>query len=267
MTRASILLATALLLLAGCGTSGGEKAATTDKASSEATTTTAADDGGDDGPDGGSGGGSGEVPTAKQLIAILPSAADVGEDYEVTKTEVGSGKTTTTTADPSDAELDAEMKRKCPAFAELDQSLKGDENHDEVTRTYGTEDDREIEIELDPTPNTFTEANVDKLVDAINGCGTIEFSSDGVDISMKLTAERNDSVGDYGVDLSMAATFQMMGMPMQLGFTGRFFAVDGVGVSITASGGFDPTSGAVVEGDVDLIEPLANQLEGAVGDL
>ena len=252
MKRAAIVLATALLLLAGCGTSGGEKTS-----SDGDTTTTTADDK-----------GAGQPPTAKQLIAILPKAADIGADYKVTKTETGSGTAdTTTTTDPEDAELDAEMKEKCPAFAELDQSLRGSDNDDEVTRTYATEDDREIEIELDPTPTTFTEENIDKLVDAINGCGTIEFSASGVDLSMKLKAKRNDSIGDFGVDLSMEAQFQMMGMPMELGFTGRFFSIDGVGVSVTASGGFDPESGATVKGDTDLLEPISKQLESAVGSL
>ncbi|MFN8017753.1 MAG: hypothetical protein U0P45_06490 [Acidimicrobiales bacterium] len=247
MKRASILLATALLLLVGCGTSGGE-----DATSSGGSTTTAAKD---------------QPPTAKQLLAILPTAKEVGEGYEVSDTKDGTGPTTTTTSDPADDEMDAKMNEACPAFAKLDKALSGKDNDDEVAKTYKTADGREMEIEIDPTPTTFTEANIDKMVDAINGCSDITFSSDGVDITMKLTAKRNDTVGDYGVDLSMAATFQMMGIPMQLGFTGRFFAVDGVGVSITASGGFDQETGNPVEGDVDRVDPLAKDLESRVQSL
>ena len=170
----------------------------------------------------------------------------------------------TTTSDPTeDAILEA-----CPGaevIQELDNS-SGD-NPDEVSREFSTDTDKTVEVSLDPTGGDFTEENVDKVVEALADCGTIKTDADGTKIEMTIKAERNDDIGDFGVQMSMDATFELMGTPVEISFRGRIFSVDGVTVSVVATSGLDDTTFQAVPGDYDLVPTLSNEMQDRVAAL
>ena len=84
---------------------------------------------------------------------------------------------------------------------------------------------------------------------------------------MTITAERNDDVGDFGVQMSMDATFELMGSPVEISFRGRIFSVDGVTVSVVATSGLDDTTFQAVPGDYDLVPTLSNEMQDRVAAL
>ena len=271
-TRSALLALVPLLaLLAACGASGGDDAA---PSGDEATTTAVADEGSANaastttaGSD--DGGDVTDAPSVAALVDLLPTAAEIGDGYEVSDedlTDEPDDESTddTTTSDPTeDAILEA-----CPGaevIQELDNS-SGD-NPDEVSREFSTDTDKTVEVSLDPTGGDFTEENVDKVVEALSDCGTIKTEEDGTKVEMTIKAERNDDLGDFGVQMSMDATFELMGTPVEISFRGRIFSVDGVTVSVVATSGLDDTTFQAVPGDYDLVPTLSNEMQDRVAAL
>lgn len=257
------LLVAALLALAGCGASGGDESATTTAADGDpAKTTTTADGGGSDGDSGSAGTA---TVTSEQLEAILPSAEDIGPDYRVKETTSATDPAETTTTSPDEADPSQKaFEEACPKAKELDL-LNDEENLDEVTREFTTEDDRGIEVALDPTPDGFDEKTLDAIIEAFNDCGTVTFTDETMgDVSMDLSAKRLEGHGDLGAEVTFVTDFALFEIPVTLEFHGYLFVVDGVGVSVTASGGLDSDTFESVPGDSDLLAPLSDEMEQRV---
>lgn len=262
-------LIAAALLLAGCGASGGDAATTSRSGGQEPASTTTADAGGDDGGDDettttGEDDGGGKELTSDDLEAILPTAADIGPDYEVKEDDDDVYESTTTTAPGEEDPTEAALREACPKAAELD--LMSDEaNEDEVGVEFATEDDRGIEVTLDPTPVGIDDDTIDDIVEAFNDCGVVEFEDpDSGSMTMELSAERLDGVGDFGIEIRLDTALTLFGVPITIGFHGYLFDVDGVGVSVTSSDGLDPGTFESVEGDDDLLPGLAAEMEQRV---
>ena len=265
-----------LAFLAGCGASGGD-----DKADSDAKTTTtaaASDDEGTDEPvddettTTADSGDSGSDATTEALVGILPTAEEIGPDYEVSDEDLTTEADDDEADDTSDDENDPTEQAiidACPGaeiLNELDNSSGS--NADEVSREFENASQATIEVALDPTPDDFDEATVDKVVEALSDCGTIETSDeDGNAISMEISAERADDFGDFGVSMTMTATFSMMGSEIPIEFHGLIFSVDGTTVSVIATSGLDENTFEGVPGDYDLIPDIAAMMEERVASL
>jgi hypothetical protein len=134
-------------------------------------------------------------------------------------------------------------------------------------RRFEADDDREIEVKDDPTPNAnFDEGRFDEVIDAINSCGTLQVESDGFNMVIELSATADDTYGDRGVTMSMTAvmTHPELLEPLELEFSAHAFVLGSVSVSLTASDGVDGQSAEevrVVPGDHDLLDGIAAQLE------
>jgi hypothetical protein len=251
MRRSLILVLMAgSLLVAACGTSGGD-----------ATTTTAAP----------------PAFTSEDLEAILPAASDIGPDYtleESSDDESGGAAEdedddeATTGADEEDPS-DKAFEEACPKAQELDlMDDEADENDDEVSVEFSTPRDQGIEVALDPTPGEMDEAKLEELIEAFNDCGTIEYEDpDTGTISMTLSAEPLEDVGDFGADVSLRASLELFGVPIEIDFRGYLFVVDGVGVTVTASGGIDSGTFEATPGEADLLPGLAAEMETRVRSL
>lgn len=279
MRRSPLLVLLALVpvlaFLASCGTSGGDDADSGDKTT---TTAAASDDEGADEPvdeptttkaDDGDSGGS---VTSAQLADILPTVDDVPAGYEVSDEDLGDEPEESDDPDESSDEEDPTeqaMIEACPGaeiLEELDNS--SEDNADEVSREFSNEADATLEVALDPTPDQFDEATVDKVVDALSDCGTIETEDeDGNAITMEISAEKTDEYGDFGVRMTMSAEFSMMGMTIPIEFEGLIFDVGGVTVSVTASSGLDDATFEPVPGDYDVIPELASSMQERVESL
>lgn len=260
MTRRLLpaLLAVALLLV-GCGTSGGSGAATTTTttssggstssgASGSATTTSSA------GPGGASG-----ITTA-QLEKVLPTAEEVGPDY--TLDPAGDD-----TSGNSEATNDPAFEKACPEAAALDIGGTGAENDDEAKASFSADDDRGIEVSLDPTPVGMEPKDMAKVIDALNSCEDVELTEQGTKMTMSMAAKELSGHGDGGIDLTMGLTFTLLGAPLRIEFHGYIFTVDGVGVAVLATSGIDPDTMQVKPADDDLLGPLADLMEKRVKDL
>jgi hypothetical protein len=268
---ALLALVPLLALLAACGASGGDEAS---PSGDKATTTAAASEGsGDDGSgstttEASDGGDPADVPSVAALVDILPTATDIGDGYEVSDEDLTDEPDDEASDDTGSDPTEDAILEACPGaevIQELDNS-RGD-NPDEVSREFSTDTDKTVEVSLDPTGGDFTEENVDKVVEALADCGTIKTEQDGAKVEMTIKAERNDDVGDFGVQMSMDATFELMGTPVEISFRGRIFSVDGVTVSVVATSGLDDTSFTAVPGDYDLVPTLSNEMQDRVAAL
>lgn len=273
---ALLALFATVALLAGCGASGGQDAV------DAGAPTTAAPDGGTDGeqPDQGdetddtepSNGPSGVA--LSDLEAILPTEADLGGDYVATADDAdddGSDDETDPELEADDASDDAFLEA-CPAAAELEFLDDVGDDDEQAVAGFETEDQREIEVSLAPqAPAAFSGDNLDTIVDALSDCGTIEVEEDGTKITFTITAERDDTYGEDGLRLDMDASFELMGMALDLTFVGRAFTIGDVGVFISGTSGLATEDGSfeatTVPVDADLVEELAALMEERVGAL
>ncbi len=274
-----VLLALVLSLLAACGTSGGD-----DSAGSDAKTTTSAasnEDEDDDTPATPADGDPSDRPTSATLADLLPTAEEVGPGYEMSDEDLGDDADESDDdgddADGDDAGDDADeddpteqaILEACPGadiLSELDNS--DDDNADEVSREFENEAEASIEVALDPTPDQFNEETVAKVVEALSDCGTITTEDgDGGQIEMELSAEETDEFGDFGLTMTMDATFSIMGMTIPISFRGLIFSVDGTTVSVVATSGLDEATFESVPGDYDLVPELAALMEERVASL
>lgn len=273
---ALLALIPVLSLLAGCGASGGDDATAQDKATTTAastddeTTDEPADGGtstteGDDSSDDPSGG-----PTSAALAELLPTLDEIGTGYEVSDEDLTDDPPSSddSSDDGSDPTQDA-IEEACPGAKILeDLDNTSDDNADEVSREFSTAADATVEVALDPTPDQFDQETVDKVVEALSDCGKITTEDeDGNAIEMEITAEKNDDYGDFGLTMTMNASFSLMGMTIPIDFKGVIFSVDGTTVSVIATSGLDDTTFEAVDGDYDKIPDLAATMEERVGSL
>lgn len=255
-------VAVAALLLGGCSTGGDEAAeGTTTTEAEQPTSTTATTSGGDDGSSTTTEASSGEVDV-EDLEALMPDAADIGPDYELTADVEEEDE-------PSGS--DAAIEEQCPGAAQF--MSHDDATSDAAYRLFETADDREIEVKLDPTPNpNFDEGRMDEVIDAINSCGTIEVQEAGFTMTLDIRAAAEGTFGDRGVVMSMLATMDHAELlaPLELEFSARAFVVGSVAVSLSSADGITGRTAEevrVVPGDHDLLDSLAATLEPAVADV
>jgi hypothetical protein len=242
-----LILAPLVALLAACGVSEGVEQPT---AGGETPTTVA------------------DGPSAAELAGILPTAEEVGDGYEVSEEDLTDEAEEPDAEDEEDPTEDAILEA-CPGAKVLEEldDTSGD-NPDEVSREFETDDDRTLEVSLDPTGGDFTEENLDTVVEALADCGTIKTKDDeGNDIEMTLEAERDDRYGDYGVAMTMDATFELFDEALTIEFRGQIFNVDGVTVSVVATSGLDDATFEVVPGDYDKVAELATEMQDRVAAL
>ena len=249
-TPLATLALTASLVLAGCGTSGGDGAGT--------------------GSGGEGGAGTPADVTTAQLEEILPTAEDIGPDYVLDEIDSSGAEddadedgTDDTTEDETDDSMDAAMDEACPEAAELDWADGIGEDGDEVTASFSTEDGRSLEVGLS-LGAPITEEQVDAMVDALSSCTEIEIEEDGTAMTMDLSAEKTEGLGDYGMQIAYSFSFDFFGVPFEMSVAGNAFVVDGVGVTVMASSGMDEASMEPIPEDADLVDPLSEEMQGRV---
>jgi hypothetical protein len=239
-TLALLVVLPFLAFLAACGASGGDDSAAS-------TTTTAL--------------------SSATLAGALPTAADIGPDYEVSDEDL-SDEADDDEATEDDDSSDEAIYDACPGAKVLEDLDTGEANPDEVSREFSTDTDKTVEVALDPTPGSFTEAKVDEVVEALADCGTIKTADeDGNEIEMTITADRTDEYGDFGIEMGMNASFDLMGTPAKIEFRGVIFSVDGVTVSVVAASGLDDATLDFVAGDYDLVPEIATSTAERVSAL
>jgi hypothetical protein len=256
---ALLVLIPVLALVAGCGASGGKDALDT---GATATTTTGGDDGSED------------RPSTEALVDILPTADDIGNGYKMSDENLGDE------ADDEDSDeqgtgseegpdpTEQAMIEQCPGAKFLEELDDSGESTTEISREFENEAEATIEVALDPEPPKFTEDTVDKLVEALSDCGTIEAEDgEGGTFTMTMKAEDYDDHGDFGVAVEMDAEYTMMGSTVPIAFRGVIFSVDGTAVSVVATSGLDEDTFEQVDGDYDLLPDLADLMEERVSSL
>lgn len=250
--RLAIAALALLLPLAACGTSGGE-----------------------DGASAPEGDGSSGAPTVAELESILPTAEEVGEGYTVVEDDEEDSADDPGTDDATDDATDGAaddatddaFAEACPGADILEGLDDADDDADQVTREFENEQQATIEVSLESTPDDITEEKVAELIDVLNECGTIEMEEDGTSMELTFEAEPYDEHGDYGAQISMEATATVMGIPLEIGFSGVLFSQDGTTVSVTASSGLDEDTFEQVPADDELIAPLAELMSQRLADL
>lgn len=275
MRRSPIFAIFALLavlgLLAGCGTSGGEDA-------TSSTTTTAAPADGDRGADdtttteaGDEDDGDAAATSVDQLKAILPTLKDL-DDPAYTDADIQIGGDPDSDDTDDDESGDDPYDEACPELQELDFLNETDTDDDSVSVTFSTEDEREVEVRLDPTASELTGESLDQIVEALNACGSVSIEDETMGAAtVTFAAERDDRFGDRGLRLTMNASFSFFGMAIDVDFLGHAFELNGIGVFVSASSGFEESEtslmGTPVPLDGEHVDAMAKLMDQRVGDL
>lgn len=244
-----------LLALAGCGvsasneaieadrstTTSGDETITTTTSERGTTTTTEAD----------------RPVSEAALRALLPSAADIGPDYQIAAADED---------EADDQSFEEAMRSACPEAAALMEDVSAEDESD-IGRDFETENQRTISVQFNPEPRNMGEQDLDRVIDVINGCGTINVDSDdSVTFTLDFTAMRDDTFGDRGVTMHLQAVIAspLFGAPLSLNAQLRTFVVGPVSVAINAGDGIDDLTFETVLGDYGLIDTLSATLEAKV---
>lgn len=191
------------------------------------------------------------------LRALLPTAAEVGPDYRVAVDDDDEDD------EGDDAAFEAAMRSACPDAAEFMEDAS-DENESDIGQEFETDDDRTIEVTFNPDPKNLGEADLNRVIDVINGCGTVEVEQgEGLSMALDFDAVRDDRFGDRGMTMTMEAELSSPYLkgPLTLGARLRVFVVGPVSVSINAGDGLDDETFGPVPGDYDLVDVLSAGLE------
>jgi len=200
------------------------------------------------------------------LARILPMADEIGADY----TEVAPQSDEEVATDDNSA--DDNLIQACEALEDLDYFGSNDGDDDQVSASFEAEDQREIEVRLDPSPTRLAADTVDDLVAAFNKCGEVTIDDENTDstITFQLAAERSDQFGDFGLELTLDASFELLGAPLELSFHGQAFVSEGIGVFISAISGFETDETqqtTLVPADVDLLPAIAALMDERTASL
>lgn len=202
--------------------------------------------------------------TVADLEKLLPTAAQVGPDYRVDSSNDGNGD--------EDVAMSDAMDKACPdAGALLDA-----QNNDGPTadRSFTTDDSRSVEVQFEPGNSDMSgignEAELDKLVAALNSCKTISYTDkDGLHFELTLKAKKDSSFGDIGIVMDMDMMLSGDLLPKEVPFSAHFriFQQGAVTVTVSASSGLDQATLEAVPADVDVLETLSKKADDDVSRL
>ncbi len=244
--RALAVAAAALLLAVACGDDDDTSTATTTTTVADDPTTTSAPDDETEVDD---------EEESGDLLALLPdvSAIDAGYTEAPAEDEEAGG----------DDEVEDALAEACPEAAAI--LAEDDDEDDSAEREYDGALAKSVTVGLDPTPRNLDEDSIDDAVAAVASCETVTLTQDGLDMTIDLTAERDDTYGDRGVLMTMDLSISspQLPAPITLQMRGRIFQVGSLGASVNVTSGFDETTFEPAPGDFELLDPLAAQLESA----
>jgi hypothetical protein len=193
----------------------------------------------------------GDLP-AIDYEELLPTAADLGTDWKVD---------TSTSSDDS-SEMDAVMAEQCPAV----KDLSDEDSPDDATADFiNTKDETTISFKAGPSNKKLTDEDLQKQIDAVDAC-TISTDISGVPVTMKLSAELDDSIGDTAIRFDVDATLdipEVGSRTLQL----HTIAILVGEASISLQGGDALTDdGTVVPFDTSNLDDWANQFAAVAKD-
>ncbi len=244
------------LLLAGCGSSSsdGEKDTTTTEAAAPDETTTTADQADDTTTTTEAGDEPTDGPSADDLEALLPTAADLGDGWS---------------DDPADESDDADttfgdaVTEQCPAAAALIDPDKTDNPRAAFTDEAGAG----LSVSLSPDAE---EADVDAVVAEITACEPVVIEDeDGTVTTLTLEAATTQDYGDQGLQLRAEAsiTHPDLAAPLVINNYLLLFRTGTVGVRINGTDGYAEDNVTAVPIDGDLLVAVADDLNTEVADL
>ena len=239
----------AFLGLAACTAKGNSNASSTTTAAAGATTTTAA---------------AGTTTTAEtstttaatravtdaQLHAALPPASAIGAGYTI--------DTSPSSNDPNDPANKA-ITKACPDAAKILNSP--DDPHDAKVSYKVANDGRGIETDAGRNHQGITSAGIDKVVAAIAKCSTIAWTDAGASYTGTLTAKRDDTYGDFGMQINYDITVAGNGQSIVVHAVGVLWERGGLTGGVLITSGFDQATGAAVPGDFDRLAPIASTID------
>lgn len=213
----------------------------------------------------------GTPPTADELRAILPTGADVGEEWE----QRPDGGTRDQRA------VDPVVEAQCPALGVLlgDEAEAPDEEQDDdagiVTRAFVDDVGRLISFQLDPDAPARSDAELEDAVDAMNACGPIVVEDaavsdeDRATTTFRFQASIDPDHGEQAVKLQAEVATLLPGEddPAVPTLYILVFRTGSVGVTISALDGLDLETLVVTRTDMELLTGLSDRLEVAVDDL
>lgn len=254
MARPHLCLAVLALTLAGCGATGGTepgKASSGTETKTTVASSTVPDTTGTTAVDGPA---ADDNPTIDELAELLPSAADLGEDWSEVETTFGSDS-------DDDDDTAALFEAQCPELAEV--AVGGQDEDDEVTRTFESTDDTSFEVGLQVNSQPLSDAKLDEIVDALGDCTNLTYTEDGADVTMNLTAERADELGDRGARMTIEATIEstQLPAPIEMSVHMLVFVRDSVGVMVSATPGLDPETFEKIDFDLALVDDVAAAID------
>lgn len=256
--RATIALATAALVLAGCTASTGETtkvsdsatAATSEPASSATSPTVT-------------------PPTVAELRTVLPPADAAGADFTAVDVKASA---TDDSADSGDGDaLASAMAEGCPATKKLMDTDSGDPST-YAGRLFNADDNRQIGVFLlvaSDSRTGFTDRkSLDELVDATAKCPRITTTTDGIQYTVDLDASTSDAFGEFGA--TIGATIQLSGgqltAPATLLMGVEIFRVGDVDVMVQTVSGLT-ASAAESKVDPSVTNQITTALDQRLQDL
>lgn len=254
-TRGLGLLAVAALLATGCGakgTSEGSPATTAAPGNAttiapdpntdppETTTTTDPDDG---------------QVTAADLESILPTAADIGSQFD----EAPADDADDDDPDPIGDAIDGQ----CPDITDLGD----DDEDDRVSANFEDDEGRTVTVELSPSAKERDPEELAEYLDVINECVDVTASDDQYDYIISFKASEEKALGEQAIRLASIVTISGGDLEAPLSLTNYAynFRVGTVGARV---GGSDGTVGSErAEFDATDLDPIAQDLEDRIDEL
>lgn len=250
MATTAIVLAAVACSTSGNNESGSTTAPTSPPTGAETTTSST------DGPTSTSPGAQLPEVTLGDLESILPDADEVGFGFR----EVPSSD------DEGDPALDAALLDACPEAARF---LDDTDDGPVAVRDFEAADGRTMGVELDPSPKNLEADILDDVIDVMNGCGAVTYTaSNGADVTLSMSAERNDELGERGVRVRQDIIMKHPSLDEDLEFSaeGWIYLLGPVAVKVNAQDGIG-ADGTVTPADFEALGDVAAQMESELGSL
>lgn len=249
---AALTVATLVLTGAACSAEG-KDAATTTTAAGDQVDSSSTTEGGDSTTTT----ETSEPVDPTELEALLPSDDDLPADYVRQPDEEDD--------DSDDEDLDADLEEACPEAARIGDLIDDSgQDADSVSRTWATEDQREIGVELKQASQD--DVSIDEFIAAVNSCDVVETDLNGTAATIELSADSLD-LGDEAMKLDMTISFELLGQPAELVLHGYLFRRDDVSAQVSASSGLAQTGESdfeLIDADDDVAERIAAGLDDAI---